>query len=99
MSPAAALLLAATGCGTHAGYSGPPLYAWSDGHMENVDIYGEKICSAPERYLKPTPGLAGPSGPVGVSGQQSVVPGPPGPPGPLFFLMIRRPPRGSIDGP
>jgi hypothetical protein len=35
----AAALMAATGCGTHVGYSGPPLYAWHDGYVESVDGY------------------------------------------------------------
>jgi hypothetical protein len=33
----AAALMAATGCGTHLGYSGPPLYAWHDGYIQSVD--------------------------------------------------------------
>jgi len=54
LAPVAALVMAMTGCGARAGYLGPPLYAWSDGYMENTDIYGPKICSAPVRFLKPT---------------------------------------------
>jgi hypothetical protein len=34
-----AALMAAAGCGTHLGYSGPPLYAWQDGYVEVVDGY------------------------------------------------------------
>jgi hypothetical protein len=35
----AALLMAVTACGMRIGYSGPPLYAWGDGYVENVDVY------------------------------------------------------------
>jgi hypothetical protein len=34
-----AALMAAAGCGTHLGYSGPPLYAWNDGYVESVNGY------------------------------------------------------------
>jgi hypothetical protein len=96
-----AALLVVTGCGTRIGYSGPPLYAWADGYIENVDIYGPRICSPPVRYLTPTPGPAGPPGVVGPAGRPSVVPGPPGPagpPGPPGQPGVTEP-RGSTDGP
>lgn len=97
---AVVLLIASTGCGTRLGYSGPPLYAFSDGYMENVDIYGQKICSPPVRYLQPTPGPAGPAGPGGPAGPPAVVPGPPGPSGPAGPPgPAGTGPTGSTDGP
>ena len=98
---AVVLVIAAAGCGTRVGYSGPPLYAFSDGYMENVDVYGQKICSPPVRYLQPTPGPAGPAGAGGPPGPPAVVPGPPGPPGPSGppGPAGTTGPTGSTDGP
>ncbi len=51
----AAALMAATGCGTQIGYSGPPLHAWQDGYVESVDGWARD-------EWRPTPLWAGGGG-------------------------------------
>jgi outer membrane protein OmpA-like peptidoglycan-associated protein len=101
-----AVLMATSGCGARFGYDGPPLYAWQDGYVENVDKYGQAICSPPVRALKAPIGPTGPVGPPGPAGMPSTIPGPPGPPGapgPPGLSPAPGPPgpsgpRGSTDG-
>jgi outer membrane protein OmpA-like peptidoglycan-associated protein len=102
----AGLLAAVAGCGT-VGYTGPKLYAYQDGYVDqaahgNGLVYDGLPCQPRASYIQPGPaGAAGPAGPAGSPG----VAGPAGPVGPAGIRGPQGPagpagapgPRGSLE--
>jgi len=99
------LVLAAAGCGS-VGYSGPGLFAYGDGYVDqtpqrqHTGIWNSLPCYPRAPYV--LAGLAGPAGPGGIGGPvgPAGMPGPAGPSGPVGVPGPAGPPGpAGVQGP